>query len=104
MTTGKTYTFDVNLDKKTITIEDRICRISFLLEVDQDGLPREPWIGQRIMAMFINGRGVSTRRDMNYLGYLEKEAREAGKNYLRINYKQKESASEKEPYWLKKPF
>ncbi len=109
MTMGKTYTFDVKLEKGIITAEDRICKISFLLRLDGDGVPKEPWVGQRVSGMFINGRNLSTVRDMRYLDHLEVAAKEAAKNYLKTKYRRGESESEETkeaalPYWMKKPF
>ena len=109
MTTGKTYTFDVKLEEGIITVEDRICKISFLLKLDRDGVPKEPWVGTRVLGMFINGRNLSTVRDMRYLDHLEVAAKEAAKNYLKAKYGQGKPKSEEvkeagEPYWMRKPF
>jgi len=98
----KTYTFDVKLKEGIITAEDRICKISFLLILDRDGVPKEPWVGEMVSGMFINGRNIGTARDMRYLDHLQVAAKEAAKNYLKTKFKQ--GKSEEVPYWLKKPF
>jgi hypothetical protein len=99
----KTYRFSLNFEDKTIVVEDRTCRFSFLL-IMKDDIPVDPWIGPRILSRFIDKRGFATVREMSFLNHLEAEAKSATKAYLKRkyeNYKAEEAKNPKLPYWVK---
>lgn len=76
----KTYAFEEK--GNIITTEDRTCGFSFLLILDNNGKPKEPWVGTCISGTFINGRTLSGPRDYKYMEYLKEDAQRAAKNYL----------------------
>lgn len=100
-------TYRIEERKKDIVVEDKVAKFSFLLELDENGTPKAPWIGFCITSSFIDGRSLGYRKAFAYLGHLEDEARAVIKNYLIRKYGSSsgsvEIKKEEKPYYWQKP-